>query len=184
MKQIAIIGGGYTGLVAAYRLSKLGYKVKIFEKGDSLGGLTSDFQIVGHNVEKAYHALFKTDQDMIDLANEIGVGDKLKYYDSSIAIYHDKKLYPFTTPRDLLNFKPLSFINRIRAGLVVLYLRRIKNFEKFKHITAYEWMRKWAGNQVTEIIWLPLLKGKFDKYYDKISMSWLWARISIRARSR
>lgn len=45
-------------------------------------------------------------------------------------------------------------------------------------------MLKHAGPQVTEVIWEPLLKGKFDEYFDKVSMAWLWARIHIRAQSR
>lgn len=45
-------------------------------------------------------------------------------------------------------------------------------------------MLKAAGPQVTRVIWEPLLKGKFDKHYNKVSMAWLWARIHIRAQSR
>jgi protoporphyrinogen oxidase len=85
---------------------------------------------------------------------------------------------------DLLKFSPLSLPNRIRAGLAVFYLQRTNNWKQFEHITAYQWMLKNAGKQVTEVIWEPLLKGKFDKYYDKVSMAWLWARIHIRANSR
>jgi len=37
-EKVAVVGGGPGGLVAAYQLSKMGYKVTIFEKGDALGG--------------------------------------------------------------------------------------------------------------------------------------------------
>lgn len=37
-KRIAVVGGGPSGLTAAYDLSKKGYPVTIFEKTDSLGG--------------------------------------------------------------------------------------------------------------------------------------------------
>jgi protoporphyrinogen oxidase len=33
-------------------------------------------------------------------------------------------------------------------------------------------------------IWIPLLKGKFDRYWDAVSMAWLWSRIHIRTNSR
>jgi protoporphyrinogen oxidase len=45
-------------------------------------------------------------------------------------------------------------------------------------------MKKAGGKQVARVIWEPLLKGKFDTYYNKVSMAWLWARIHIRAQSR
>jgi protoporphyrinogen oxidase len=184
MKSIAILGGGITGLTAAYRLSKKGYKVTIFEKSNNLGGLASGFEISGNNLEKAYHHLFKTDLDIINLTKELGLEDKLQWHNSSVSIYRNSKLYPFITPIDLIKFTPLNFFNRIRAGLVVLYLQKTKNWKALKGSTAAEWMRKMCGKQVYEVIWEPLLKGKFDKYYNKISMAWLWARIHIRANSK
>lgn len=41
-KRIAIIGGGFSGCVSAFLLIKLGYDVSLFEKGEKLGGTSSD----------------------------------------------------------------------------------------------------------------------------------------------
>ena len=38
-KEISIIGGGISGLVAAFHATRLGYKVQIFEKYETIGGL-------------------------------------------------------------------------------------------------------------------------------------------------
>lgn len=184
IKEVVIIGGGYTGLVAALRLSKMGHKVTVLERGSFIGGLASDFYVEGASLERAYHHLFKIDKYIIDLANELGIGDKLKWHNSSVGLYYNGVLYPFKGAFDLLGFKPLHFINRLRAGLSVLYLQKTTNWQKLQNISAYEWMQKVAGKQVTEVIWEPLLKGKFDKYFNKVSMAWLWARIHIRAQSR
>lgn len=182
--SVVVIGAGYTGLVAALRLAQAGKKVTILERGMTIGGLASDFTVEGSSLERAYHHLFKTDTDIIDMANELGVGDKLKWHDSSVSLYYDNTLYPFKGALDLIKFKPLSFHNRIRAGLIVLYLQKTNNWQQFQKISAYDWMMKAAGKQVTKVIWEPLLKGKFDKHFDKVSMAWLWARIHIRAQSR
>ncbi len=184
MKTIAILGGGFTGLTAAYRLAQKGYKVTIYEKGDSVGGLASGFEISGNNLEKAYHHIFKTDTDIIAITNELGIQDKLQWHDSSVSIYRKGKLYPFITPIDLIKFSPLSIFSRIRAGLVVLYLQKSSNWKNLQEQTAAQWMRRWSGRQVYNVIWKPLLLGKFDKFYDKISMAWLWARVHIRANSK
>lgn len=183
-KKIAIIGGGYTGLTIAYRLSDLGYAVTIFEKNDCVGGLASGFTIDGLLIEKIWHFLYMTDKDILDLAEELKVRDRLVFHNSSVATYYDGKLYPFMTPMDLLKFTPLSFINRLRTGAVGLYLQLLKNWKPLTQITAYEWMTKKAGKQATEIIWKPLLEGKFGKYYDKVTMSWLWGRIKVRVDSK
>lgn len=183
-KNIAIIGGGYTGLTIAYRLCKAGHKVTIFEKEDCVGGLASGFVMDGLPLEKIWHFLYMTDSEALSLAEELGVRDKLVFHQSSVSTYYDGKLYPFMTPVDLLRFKPLSFINRLRTGVVGLYLQHIKNWEPLTRITAYEWMKKRAGKQATDIIWKPLLEGKFGKYYNKVTMSWLWGRIKVRVDSK
>ena len=182
--DIAIIGGGYTGLTIAYRLSSLGYAVTIFEKENCVGGLASGFTIDGLPLEKIWHFLYMTDKDILDLAEELKVRDKLVFHDSSVSTYYDGKLYPFMTPVDLLKFTPLSFINRLRTGAVGLYLQLLKNWKPLTQVTAYEWMTKKAGKQATEIIWKPLLEGKFGRYYDKVIMSWLWGRIKVRVDSK
>lgn len=183
-KHIVVIGGGYTGLVAALRLAEQGNKVTILERGNSLGGLASDFKVEGASLERAYHHLFKTDTHIINMANELGVGEKLQWHDSSVGLYYGGTLYPFKGAVDLLRFKPLRFVNRLRAGLTVLYLQKTNKWEKLQSISAYHWMKKYAGKQVTEVIWEPLLQGKFNQYFDKVSMAWLWARVHIRAQSR
>ena len=88
------------------------------------------------------------------------------------------------TPADLIRFKPLGFANRIRAGVTVLWLQREKNWRKLARVTALDWLRTYAGRQVTDVIWEPLLRGKFDRYYDKVTMAWLWGRVLQRVQSR
>ncbi len=183
-KKIAIIGAGYTGLTIGYRLLKAGFDVTIYEKENFAGGLASGFQLDGLPMEKIWHFLYMSDRDALALAEELGVKKHLTFHDSSISTYYDGKLFPFSTPLDLLRFKPLAFWNRIRTGLVALYLQRLRNWKPLTQVTALDWMTKMAGKQATKVIWEPLLKGKFGKYYDKVIMSWLWGRISIRARSK
>jgi protoporphyrinogen oxidase len=83
-----------------------------------------------------------------------------------------------------LRFKGLDFISKIRLGLVYLWLKFDKNWQKYQKITAVDWMKKYAGNKAYKVIWEPLIKGKFHHYNDKISMAWLWARIHTRGGSK
>ncbi len=41
-------------------------------------------------------------------------------------------------------------------------------------------MLKWAGKQVYEQMWKPLLIGKFGPFYKDVNMAWMWARIKAR----
>ncbi len=183
--KIAVIGAGYTGLVATLRLGQAGYDTTLIEASNDIGGLASDFTMHGIHVEKAYHFLYPTDAHITGFLEEMGLPNSLDFNESSVCCYHQGKIYPFNNAIDLIKFKPLNFIDRIRAGVVVLLLQFTrKGWRKLSRITAYDWLRKWAGKGVTRIIWAPLLKGKFDKYWQTISMQWLWGRIQQRADAK
>ena len=183
-KRIAIIGGGYSGLSAAHTFIKRGYSVQIYEAAPFLGGLASTFNIGNSVVEKFYHHLFLSDNYLIDLLEEFNLQSHIIWKNSSTSYFHNGRIYPFTTPIDLLKFSPVNFINRIRMGLLALYLQRVKNWKKYEKITAAEYMKKYAGSQNYKIIWEPLLKGKFSDYYQDVSMSWLWSKFATRVASR
>ncbi len=185
MKQrIAVVGAGFTGLTAAFRLAQAGCDVHVYEAGSEVGGLAAGFELAGQPIEKAYHFLYKTDEHMLGLLDELGLSDRLTYHPSSVSTYYDDNLYPMNSPVDLLKFKPLSPLNRIRAGVTLLGIGRIKKWEKLTDVTAIDWLRKYAGQQVTDVVWEPLLKGKFDRYYDQVTMGWLWGRVKQRVETR
>jgi protoporphyrinogen oxidase len=182
-RKVAIIGAGIGGLITGFELSKKGYKVTIFEKEKEIGGLLSDFEIGGKKLEKTYHHIFKTDKEIINLIEELGLSDKLKWYKSSISLFYNDIFYPFLGIIDLLKFGELDLISKFRLGMIYILLKFDKNFSRYENITATEWMKKWAGKNGYKVIWEPLLRGKFHEYYDKISMAWLWARIHTRGGS-
>ena len=182
-KKIAIVGAGITGLVAGYRLLQAGHEMTIFEKEKELGGLLGSFKIEGKSLEMAYHHIFKTDKYIINLIEELGLSSKLKWFDGSTAIYFDKKVWPFNGAMDLLRFKPLGMMDKVRLGLVKIYLEKENTWQKFENVLAYQWMEKGCGEKAYKIIWEPLLKGKFANRYQDISMAWLWARIHTRGNS-
>jgi protoporphyrinogen oxidase len=184
-KKIVIVGGGYTGLVAALRLSAdKRFSVTIIEASSDLGGLAGGFRIQGTSLEKTYHHIFLTDTAVLELVKELGLQEKLMWCESSVGIFRDGKVHPFKTPLDLLRFSPCSFFGRLRTGFAALYLKHTKNWHRFARQTAHGWMARVCGQSAMDSIWTPLLKGKFDRHYDKVSMAWFWARIHIRANSR
>lgn len=141
-KKIAVVGGGLTGLVIAYRLGQRGYRVSLFEKADKLGGLLSSFKLEKTYLEKTYHHIFKTDKEIINLIKELELENKLVWKDSSIGLYLNKKTYAFVSAIDLLKFEALPLIDRLRMGMVGLYLQKTTNWKKFEGVSADQWMKK------------------------------------------
>ncbi len=182
--KIAIIGAGFGGMAAAYDLAKAGHKVTIFEAADNVGGLASGFKEPNWDwwVEKFYHHWFASDRYMLGLIKELGWEDKVIFPRPLTVMYHAGKFYPFDSIVKAILFPGLGWgVNKIRFGLVGLYLRLTNNWRALEKYTVDEWMRKWAGKKVYEMMWEPLVIGKFgERYYKQVNMAWMWARLKAR----
>jgi protoporphyrinogen oxidase len=182
--KIAIIGAGFGGMAAAWDLRRAGNEVTIYEAADYVGGLASGFKETGWDwsVEKFYHHWFASDRHMLGLINELGWKKKVLFPRPLTVMYHKGKFYPFDSVVKALLFPGLGFgIDKVRFGLVGLYLRLTNNWYPFERTTVDAWMRKWAGEKVYEMMWKPLVVGKFgERYYKQVNMAWMWARLKAR----
>ena len=86
MFRIGIIGGGLTGLTAAYRLVKKGFSVSVFEEAKVPGGLASSIDLGNVNLERFYHHIFTSDQHLLDLCRELGLEDLVEWFEPKNAI--------------------------------------------------------------------------------------------------
>lgn len=176
-----IIGGGLTGLTAALRLAQKGEAVTVYESSDSWGGLASAYEIIpGVLIERFYHHIFTNDRDILSLCAELKISEKLKVLNGKTSHLFQGKIYPLDTPLTVLKFSPLSYFDRIRFGLVTLYLKLKTSPGSFDRVTAAAWLKHWYGRNAYRIVWEPLLRGKFADDYEKISMTWFWARVKKR----
>ena len=181
--KIAIIGAGFGGMAAAYDLRAAGHDVIIFESANYVGGLASGFKEPhwDWSVEKFYHHWFQSDSEMLGLIRELGWEDKVRFPRPFTVMLYKNKWYPFDSISKALLFPGLGFgLNKIRFGFVGLFLRLTNNWRSLEKVTADAWMMKWAGKQVYEQMWKPLLIGKFGPYYKDVNMAWMWARIKAR----
>jgi protoporphyrinogen oxidase len=181
--KIAIIGAGFGGMAAAWDLKKAGHDVSIFEAADYVGGLASGFKQPhwDWSVEKFYHHWFRTDSAMLGLIRELGLEEKVIFPRPYTVMLYKGKWYPFDSILQALLFPGLGFgLNKIRFGFVGLFLRLTNNWRALEKVTADSWMLKYAGRQVYEQMWKPLLIGKFGPFYKDVNMAWMWARIKAR----
>ncbi len=182
--KVGVIGGGAAGLAAAYELTKQGHVAEVFERAPFLAGQASTFTVGGGQLERGYHHLFVSDTDMVDLIHELGLGNKLEWLESKVGLFHGGKIWNFSTPMDLMRFSPLPFTQRLRVGFWTFLLQKTSNWRKFENITARDWIVDHMGERAYQVIWEPLLRGKFGEYFDQISMTWLWGKIYLRVASR
>ena len=182
--KIAVIGAGIGGMAAAHDFLKAGHEVTLFEAADYVGGLAAGFKEPHWNwsVERFYHHWFQSDASMLGLLRELGWQDRVIFPRPYTVMYYQGKFYPFDSIPAALLYPGLGFgINKIRFGLVGLYLRLTNNWKPLESVTVDAWMRKWAGDKVYEEMWEPMLVGKFgERYAKEVNMAWMWARLKSR----
>ncbi len=184
-KKIAIVGAGFSGMTAALDLIKDGYEVTIFEGTGGPGGLAAGFKEPGWewSVENFYHHWFTSDAHMFRLFKELGVEKKVLVRHPTTVMYYKEKFYPFDSILSALLYPGLGFgLNKIRFGLVGVYMRLTKNWKPMEKTTVDAWMCKWAGEKVYREMWEPMVIGKFSERYAKVvNMAWMWARFHVRS---
>lgn len=182
--HVVIIGAGFCGLAAGYELSKRGVRVTIIEKDEEIGGLAGSFHVNGVRLEKFYHHWFSNDKHVMTLIDELGMRDQVILRTTRTGMYYANNFFKLSTPLDLLRFTPLSVLDRFRLGLLTLRVRRVDNWRQLENLTAEEWLRENGGDKVYEVVWAPLLRGKFGEYASDISAVWFWNKLKLRGGSR
>jgi oxygen-dependent protoporphyrinogen oxidase len=75
--QVAIIGGGITGLACAQRLKSLGIDCLLLEAGSRVGGKIRTIQEDGYQFEAGPNTLIANKQAMLDVIHEAGLGNEV-----------------------------------------------------------------------------------------------------------
>ncbi|MDQ3412509.1 MAG: FAD-dependent oxidoreductase, partial [Chloroflexota bacterium] len=173
-KHIAVIGGGMAGLTAAYRLAKAGHRVTLWERGEKLGGQAVAFPVAGSALEHFYHHLFQSDRDIAALMEELGIGDDLLWIKSNVGYFADGRIWPLNGALDVLRLGFIPFRDRVRLGLVTVYLQRVKDWKRFERITAHQWLERALGKRAYDRTLGAQLRAKFGSYHDQVAMVWFW----------
>jgi protoporphyrinogen oxidase len=180
--RLAVIGAGVAGLTAAYRLTLAGHVCDVYERWPGLGGQAATLDAGGGvRLERYYHHLFTTDRHIAGLFDELGLPDELEWRESTTAMLARGRLWPFTTPGDLLRFGPMPPLARVRMGAAAVALQRFAGRpEPYEDVTARVWIERFMGRAAWREVWGPLLRGKFGERADDIAMVWLWSKLRLR----
>ena len=182
--HVVVIGAGFTGLAAAYQLTSLGIGVTVLEADAEVGGLAGCFEVNGERLEKFYHHWFVNDAHIMQLINELGSADNIVHRPTRTGMYFANNFFKLSSPLDVLRFKPLKYVDRIRLGSRVLRARAVKDWRALESLTAQQWLSQLGGDAVYKVMWEPLLRGKFGVHAPDISAVWFWNKLKLRGGSR
>ena len=94
-ERVAVIGGGITGLAAAFELAEAGRQVVLFEASDSLGGKIAETSLDGTVIPTGPDAFLARRPEVIELAKQVGLGESLVSPTArSARIYRNGELHP------------------------------------------------------------------------------------------
>lgn len=176
-RPVVVVGGGISGLTAAYRLVKAGVPVRLIESTDQLGGLGMGAEIDGIEIERFYHCIMPSDEHLLSLMAEIGLSDDIQWQPTKMGMIADGARYPFNSAADLLRFTPLSIGQRVRLGAVSLMLRRLGRGKDLDNLRTEDWLRGLYGKTVWERILQPLFGAKFGTKFGDVPALYLYQRL-------
>ncbi|MFA9557203.1 protoporphyrinogen oxidase [Evansella sp. AB-rgal1] len=182
-KRIAIIGGGITGLSAAFYLQKelqdnqIDAEFSLYEGSTKLGGKIDTDYSNGFVMELGPDSFLARKQSAAQLAKEVGLGDELVYNTSGKSyILHEGRLYPMpggaimgipTQWGPFLGTKLFSPAGKARAAGDLFLPKVMKNGED---VSLGTFFRKRLGNEVVERLIEPLLSGIYAGNIDRLSL--------------
>ena len=182
--KVAVVGAGFTGLSSALYLARKNHRVVVFEKEKTIGGLVQGYKEKNWlwAIEKHYHHWFTNDNFALNLIKDLGLEEDLLIPSPLTSIFYHHQISAFNSPFDVLAFPHLSFLERLKCGVVLAYLKILPSFlaVKLERFTAYDWLNRYFGRNTFRILWQPLRDGKFGPYASLVNMAWFWARIKKR----
>ena len=187
--MIGVVGGGIAGLAAAYRLRQHGYDVQVFEATDDVGGLAAVYETAGDDIEKFYHHLSKSEETIVELAQELGLGDRLEWRVGKNAYYVDGTVHPLDTAWQIAAYPHMSLYDKFRLGMLTqgIDVRGGRpDFDAYDDLSEYEHVpiRDFVVEHTTQSVYDnfvdPLLDGKFGDRKEDVSAAWFLGRVRFR----
>jgi protoporphyrinogen oxidase len=194
---IGVVGGGIAGLACAYRLQQHGREARVFEARPELGGLAAVHETAGDPIEKFYHHLSASEETIVALAEELGLGETegndtagaVEWQYKSDGFYVDGVVHPMDTIWEIAAYPYLSIYDKFRLGMLTKEIDvrggipttdTYADFTDFEDVPVKEFLIEHTTKNVYEQFWEPLLDAKFGSRKEDVSAAWLLGRIKFR----
>lgn len=176
--RVGILGGGITGLTAAFYLLRAGADVTVIESRPELGGLASCFDFGPFSWDRFYHCILTSDRPLLNLIADLRLSDELRWTPTKVGFFADGALHSMTTSLDFLRFPPLTLWQKFRLGIGILYAARIHDGKPLERKLASDWLTRVFGKENYRKMWEPLLKCKLGGCREEASAAFIWATIA------
>lgn len=188
--MIAIVGGGISGLAAAYQLALRSVPFALFEASDRVGGLVRTEHVDGFTIEAGADSMLVQKRAGLELCEELGLTTRLipmKEPRTAFVLHHGRlhALPPrsvFGIPstwKDLATYSLLPLMSRARVAVEPLVPRGADRDEP-----VAEFFRRRFGPATVDLLAQPLLGGIHAGDVERLSLPALFPRLREAERSR
>jgi len=182
--DIAIIGGGISGLAAAYELERRGLSVRLLEAGNRPGGVVSTERVDGWVIDAGPDSLLVQKPGAVALCRELGIADRLvsTLTPRTAYVLRDGHLHPLVEG-SFLGF-PLKFGALARSTLFTIrgklrmageVLVPRSQGDEDESIAAF--VRRRFGEEAVDYLAEPLLAGIHAGDAEQLSVRALFPRL-------
>ena len=181
-KRVIVIGGGITGLTAAYRLQQaskrdsLNLNVQLLEASHRLGGKIQTEERDGFTIERGPDSFLARKESAARLATDVGLSEELIPNGTGQSyILVNNKLHPMPSGSYMgipTRIRPFLFsglftpLGKMRAAMDMV--QSSKPVEGDQSLGLF--FRRRLGNQVVENLIEPLLSGIYAGSIDELSL--------------
>ena len=178
--NVTIVGGGLTGLTAAYYLghAKPDWNITLYEQAPRFGGKIQTQRVDDFVVELGPDSYLSRKTEMTDLIYDLGLGDTLVSNETGQAFVYDKgSIHPIPggsimgIPTEMMPFVKATLISwpgKLRAGLD--YFKKPFQLDKNGDVSIGHFFKYHLGQEMMDKLIEPLLAGIYGGDIYNISL--------------
>ena len=178
--NVTIVGGGLTGLTAAYYLghAKPEWNITLYEQAPRFGGKIQTQRVDDFVVELGPDSYLGRKTEMTDLVHDLGLGDTLVSNETGQAfVYDEGSIHPIPggsimgIPTEMMPFVKATLISwsgKLRAGLD--YFKKPYELDGNGDVSIGHFFQYHLGQEMMDKLIEPLLAGIYGGDIYKISL--------------
>lgn len=180
MPEVAIVGGGISGLSTAYYLAKAGIPAALFERRERLGGVIVTEIVDGCLIEGGPDSFLSAKPWAMELIAELGLASEVIGSNDHLRVtylWKGRRLLPL--PDGLMLMVPTRILPMLTTRVVGWRTKLLMALEWFRRArpsargdrSVAEFVREHYGQEAVDYLAEPLLAGVYGGTPDELSVS-------------
>ncbi|MDT7685172.1 MAG: protoporphyrinogen/coproporphyrinogen oxidase [Pseudonocardiales bacterium] len=183
-ERAVVVGGGITGLTAAFRLRQRGFAVTVLEAGPAAGGKMSSLRRDGYTVNLAAGILPSSSAALRSLIDATGLGEKVTPDEAVVAVPRDGQLHRLRASGtglllDGISTGLLSPRAKLRLGRLAVDALRMRSSLSYANLgaaarfdteTVAEYCARRLDPELRDYLVEPMLRAMYTSNADTVSV--------------